>query len=191
MQKIHLALIGSSIVCLVGLLENSTAVVVGSMAMAPLVEMVLHTLKSKKPSIGKWLNLGLWITVPILIGCLGQIIRTEVYDKYILKEHNREKRTNELIKRTGQWKDILITSAIVGLVCGFLLQIYPRNHVMIAGIAIAISLIPPLVASGMFTGFYLVDRKPETSTNIRNALLLFATNVVSLVIGYNFGGLMY
>lgn len=185
-NKIHLALIGSSIVCLVGLMENSTAIVIGSMAIAPIVGMVLNTLKSNKPVFTKWAKLLLWILVPIFIGCIGQIARTKLYDKYVLGEKNSEKRTDELLKRTGQWTDILITSAIVGVVCGFLLRIFPKDHVIIAGIAIALSLIPPLVASGMFAGFYLVDRKPETPTNIRNALFLFATNVTSLVIGYKF-----
>ena len=103
--KKHLALIGSSIICFIGLTEDSTAVVIGSMAIAPLVEMVLDTLKNN-PGIGKWIKLVLWILVPIIIGCLGQIAKMKWYDKYILDEKHSQRRTRELLKRTGQWKNI-------------------------------------------------------------------------------------
>jgi uncharacterized membrane protein len=179
MSREHIALILSSLICAIGLTENSTEIVIGCMAISPLISMLLATIKNKKI-----LNFIGWLIVPIVVGFGVQILKIKFYDPYIL-HHAEQKDSTELLKRTGEFKNIIITSTIIGVTCGILLKLFPKDHVTLAGISIAISLLPPLVASGMFAGHYALTKENKHIKNSLSSFTLFAANVISLAIGYH------
>ena len=152
---------------------------------APVVKIFFSTLKSNTSTFSKWFLFVLLMCVPIVIAFISQFIRYMIYDAYVVdgKKHFT-KRTDELLKRTGGLRTIFITSAIIGILCGILLYTFPNDNVMAVGVTVAISLVPPLCATDMFMGYYALDRKAETSINIRNSLLLFTINIVSLMVGH-------
>lgn len=180
--RTKLALLLASVIASIGLAENSTAIVIGSMAISPLIAMLLQTMKDN--SIKGWSNFIFWLLIPIVVGIVSQTIKVKLFDPYILGRKVEHDDPEELLKRTGKWKDIIIISSVLGFFCGVLLKLFPTDHVTLAGISIAISLTPPLVASGMFMSNYAIFRKKDTVHNITSALLLFLFNILSLALGY-------
>ena len=169
MKKTYFALFAASVISTIGLMQNSTATVIASMAISPIVSILFSTLNSRQPFFKKWSMFGAVVLVPIIIGFISNIVRS-ILAKYKLTRNNYKQRTQELLNKGRDWKSILVANGIIGVLCGILLNLFPNDNVLTAGVSIALTVVPPLCASGIFAGYYVIDRKPETATNIQNAL---------------------
>jgi uncharacterized hydrophobic protein (TIGR00271 family) len=119
----------ASIISASGFILNSSPIIIGSMLISPIFSPIIE----KKP-----VKLIAGIVLCIVIGyIIGRII------KY--------RETDEMLLRT-QYRKNLLFNIIVPLVSGFVLALaLPKNNIIaIAGVGIAISILPPLVNSGIY-----------------------------------------
>lgn len=159
-------LIGSSIVCTLGLILDSTAIVIGGMIIAPvmwpLVKTSLGISYEKRSYIREALLL---LIISILLGIVTSSFIALLSPIKILNQ--------EILARTTPTLFDIFIALVAGCVAALAIA-DRRISESLAGVAIATSLMPPLCVSGI--GLAL----NSTSTFI-GALLLFLANVVSII----------
>gem|GEM_PF-1820972 len=159
-------LLGSSIICTLGLLMNNSAVIIGGMIISPLVWPILSVALGVSFSQNKDIKKSLLILLMAIVAAyLSAAVVTLVSP---IKMINAE--ITARIEPT--FLDIII-ACVAGFVAALGVS-HKRISSSLAGVAIATSLLPPLCVSAI--GIALLDIQIFSG-----ALLLFAANVASIL----------
>ena len=167
-----LALIGlSTAIASLGLLQNSTAVVIGAMLVAPLMA----------PLLGAGLalvqgNLPLMQSSAraILFGFLTALTISFVAGFCV----PISSLTPELLNRGGPTLLDLGVALLSGMAAAYCIA-RPNLSAALAGVAIAAALVPPIATTG-------ISLAMDEHINAKGAALLFGTNVVAVILGASF-----
>ncbi len=160
----------AAIVATVGLISDSGAVVIAAMLLAPLMEPILG------------------ISSTLVQGYLGRVVRliaatllaaliTIVWGYVILVIFNVPRGveiSSEVMSRTSPGLPDLLVALVAGI-AGSYVQMRKEEAGLIPGVAIGVSLVPPLAASGILIYF----GQPELAGE---AALLFFTNLAAIVL---------
>lgn len=162
-----LQLVLSALIASLGLLQNSVAVVIGAMLIAPLLtplQALSFAITEGKPGLfAKSLKLLIFSTLVAVLVSVGVVYSVPL---------NNE--TSEILARVSpNILDLFIAgfSAVLAL----LSLVYKRLLSSVAGVAMAASLIPPLSVIGIQIGFGNLDKALGAS-------LLYATNIVAIIL---------
>jgi uncharacterized hydrophobic protein (TIGR00271 family) len=169
-------LIGSTLICTLGLLTDNTAIVIGGMLVAPLMWPLARLGYGMANSSATHLYRGaIMLVASILIGAITAYFITSISPIKVLND--------EILARTSP----TLMDLFIALTAGFVAAIAITQKKVadsLAGVAIAVSLMPPLCTVGI-------------ALSLRNvgfslgALLLFAVNAACitfatmLVLAYN------
>lgn len=161
-----LLLIFSTVIATLGLIVDSTAVVIGAMIISPLFWPIMGIALSIFTSRRKFAQksiISLVISILFVIGISAIIGSITPFSEP----------TTEILSRT-QPTIIDLFIALASSVIGVLAVYYPRISSTAAGVAISIALLPPLAVSGI--GISL-----QSWEMFYRAFLLFSTNVAAMM----------
>ena len=161
-----LLLIGASVVCTLGLLINSPAVIIGGMIISPIMWPLMKVSLgiSYERSTYIWRSVAL-VVFSIVLALFGSAIITMLSPLRGID--------SEILARTNP----NLIDIIIALVAGFVAalgMIKPRISESLAGVAIATSLMPPLCVAGI--GIALLNGSVSLA-----GLYLFIENAVTIV----------
>lgn len=169
-------LIGSTLVCTLGLLTDNSAIVIGGMLIAPLMWPLARIGYGISHSSRTHLLRGsILLVASILIGAISAYLITSISPIKVIN--------SEILARTSP----TLMDLFIALTAGFVAAIAVTQKKIadsLAGVAIAVSLMPPLCT----VGIALSLRNYQFSLG---ALLLFAVNaacitfVATIVLAYN------
>lgn len=162
----------ASAIASLGLMQNSPAVVIGSMLLAPLMTPMIGAglaLAQANVSLAKQcaksIVLGLLLT--LAVSCLLGVVTP-----------SRETLSPEVISRgSPNVLDLLI--ALLAAVAATIAMARPNIAGAIAGVAIATALVPPLCAVGISLSQWELP-------NALGALVLFGTNLIAIIVASSF-----
>lgn len=159
-------IIGSSIVATLGLLINSSVVVMGAMLMAPLywpiIGVALGVVSGDKKVLTKALKITLISTIVALVFSAGSAYLSPI-----------SRITHEIqVRASPTLLDLVI--ALITSIIGVLAVYDPRVSSSIVGVALSLSLLPPLSAAG-------VGLSMKNKEIFWGAFQLYLANVISIV----------
>jgi len=159
-------LVGSSIITTLGLLLNSTPIVIGGMIISPLmwplVKIALGVSYSQT-----------WYIRHALVLLILSIVVTLTFSVLITFVSPIKSLTPEILSRTSPTLLDLIVALVAGVIASLAIT-RQRISDSLAGVAIATALTPPLCASGI--GLALMDFGVFTGS-----FLLFIANVIAII----------
>lgn len=191
-------IICASLFASIGLLYNSIPVLLGSMLISPIGSPIFRGIvgilsNQYKIFFQSILSLLILVLIAYATGILTGILNCYTnYFKYP---------TEEMINRTeikNVYGDIMV-ALIAGVLVSF--GMYYKDLIVIVGIGLAISILPPIVNSGLYSGIYLYEKyidnndlneinmshdemlkKASTSFNlgIINIICIFITSLITL-----------
>jgi len=162
----------STLIAALGLVANSVAVIIGAMLVAPLMTPILATAAALVLS-----NLRhLMMSIAVLLWGTVVAVATSMLVTWAGLQNltAAAELPSEIIGRTQPSLVDLGVAVAAGLAAGYVLT-HPRASSSLAGVAIAVALVPPLATVGIT---FQVDATEES----QGALLLFATNLVAIVL---------
>ena len=134
-------LISSAVIATLGLISNSTAVVIGAMIVAPLMDPILSLAFSLVVSDGRLMRRS---AVTVLVGVITVIGTAALISSLLDVTHLQ----SEIIGRTSP-NLIDLAIAIAAAVAGSFSMTRENLSNSIAGVAIAVALVPPLCVAGI------------------------------------------
>lgn len=158
----------AALIALLGLVQNSVAVIIGAMLISPLMNPILAG--GLALVLGDW-KLGRRTGMVLVLSVVGAILITWFVALLVpLKQA-----TPEILARTSPNLLDLFIAFLSGLAGTLALRAGPSMLTIIPGVAIAVAVIPPLavVGYGLSTGQW---------ATAAGAFLLFVTNLVSILI---------
>lgn len=175
-------LISSAVIATLGLISNSTAVVIGAMIIAPLMDPILSLSFGFAVSDDKLIRRSF---VTVLLGVITVIVTGALICALLDVTHVQ----SEILGRTTP-NLIDLGIAVAAAVAGSFSMTRERLSSSIAGVAIAVALVPPLCVSGI--GLNLGDEITAvfgrgTVTGLSNQIaegsfLLFLANLIGIVV---------
>jgi uncharacterized hydrophobic protein (TIGR00271 family) len=178
----------STLIAALGLVQGSTAVVIGAMLVAPLMTPLLGAglglVQGNVPMIrssARSITVGFFIA--FIVGCsiglvtfpwLGNQLVNE-WVSHVLNPNAPMGRASELISRTQPGILDLAVAFISGIAASFCLA-RPGLSSALAGVAIAAALVPPIATAGIALAYV-----GWVASGL--AALLFTTNVVAIILG--------
>jgi uncharacterized hydrophobic protein (TIGR00271 family) len=168
-QDFFFMIILSIITATFGLLLNNVAIIIGSMLIAPILYPILSLSLGFVMSDGKLVYRALYTIIKAVM--LAIIASTVVA---ILFSNQYPGITNEIIERSHTSFAYVIIAVVAGLAGSFAL-VKPQLNETLPGIAISVSVIPPLAAIG-------VGVAELNWIIISGASLLFFVNAIGIVI---------
>jgi uncharacterized hydrophobic protein (TIGR00271 family) len=160
----------ASTIATFGLLSDSVAAVIGAMIIAPLMLPIMGL--AFGISVGD--RKAVWSSLLVAAGGIATAILMGYLARLVTPSNFNPDAVGQIISRTTPGILDLLMAIAVGLVGAFAMG---RNDVSdtLPGVAIAVSLVPPLANAGILfsTGH---------PTLARGSLLLFATNLVAIVL---------
>lgn len=161
-----LLLIGSSIVCTLGLLLNSTPIVIGGMIISPMMWPLMQTSIGVAYGRSSYVRQAFLLLVFSIVASLtASVLITFLSPIKLLNP--------EILSRTYPTLLDLIVAIVAGGVAALAIS-QPKISESLAGVAIATSLMPPLCVSGI--GLALM--RPDI---FLGSFLLFLANVISII----------
>jgi len=172
LNSIYLVLmVLSTMLATVGLYLNSSSVIIGAMLLAPLMAPIVSlamgilrgNIKLFKDSIGK-------IVLGVIIALISSAVITSLFPHKPI--------TNEMLARINPTLLDLAVAIISGIAAAYS-KSFKEIIQSLAGVAIAVALVPPLAVAGIGIGrmdFYFFYQ----------AFLLFSTNLVGIIISATF-----
>lgn len=183
-QLILYTLIGS-IICAIGLLSDSQTVVVGTMLISPLglviVKLALSLLTNK---MNFYKDLIIMILLVIVIYIIGFIIGhiNSIYNLYNIPNNEMENRIKT--------QNLVLTHILIAFLSGILLAhtTLKSDYITLTGVGIAISILPPIVSSGIYHNLYynFGDNENIRKGNLNllisgiNLLFIFITCLITM-----------
>ena len=134
-------LISSSVIATLGLISNSTAVVIGAMIVAPLMDPILSLAFGISVADGRLIKRS---AVTVFLGVAGVVFTSALISLFLGVSHVQ----SEITARTSP-NLIDLGIAIAAAVAGSFAMTRERLSNSIAGVAIAVALVPPLCVSGI------------------------------------------
>lgn len=167
-QDYFLMVVLSVLTATFGLLANSSAIIVGSMLIAPLLNPILSLslgiIMSDVPVISR----SFWtITKSLLLGMTASFIAALLFAGQI------EEITPEIASRAQPSLIYLMVAIIAGFAGSFAL-VKPQLNETLPGIAISVSIIPPIAVIGIGIAKFNWDL-------ISGSFLLFAVNAIGII----------
>lgn len=178
-----------------GLLQNSAAVIIGAMLVAPLMTPILGAglslAQGNRPLFTnslKTISIGFVAALATSL-CLGLIVRFLVPS--ILQQQDGVIRlTDEMWARTHPTSIDFLVGLVGGSAAAFART---RTHLAdaLAGAAIAAALVPPIATAGLHLSLYPLEIAAPDRTGVANNLifgpaLLFVANMLTIMIGSSF-----
>ena len=165
-QSYALLLIGSTIICTLGLLLGNAAIVIGGMIIAPLMWPLLRVALGISYNRRRQTQQGAYVLIlSIVVGLLAAYFITLLSPLKIVNA--------EILSRTQPTLLDLIIALVAGAI-GASAILKPRISQNLAGVAVATSLMPPLCVSGI--GLALAN-----VSVFAGGLLLFFANIISIL----------
>lgn len=160
-------LLSSTVVCTLGLITNSIAVVIGGMIIAPLMWPILNVsyklvTRKSKISINPFVILVI-STMVIFFGAALVALLTPYKEI-----------TSEMLLRTSP-TSLEIFIALAAAVIAALAVALPKISDSVAGVAVATSLVPPLCVSGIGLAYFNFEV-------LYGGFLLFLTNTLTIML---------
>lgn len=157
----------SALIATLGLLQNSVAVVIGAMLIAPLfipLQALAFSITEGKKGL-------FWRSVWLIV--MSTLISVFVAYLVVLVVPLQVETSEILARVSPNIYDLFIAgfSAVIAL----LALVYKRLSQSVAGVAMAASLMPPLAVIGIQIGFENIDKA-------FGAVLLYSTNIVAIVL---------
>ncbi|RLA24988.1 MAG: TIGR00341 family protein [Gammaproteobacteria bacterium] len=161
----------STMLATIGLFQSSTAVVIGAMLLAPLMTPIVSlAMGLLRGNIELLKNSALKIAVGIVLALLASSLITQLFPFKMI--------TDEMLAR--QSPSLLdLAVAIVAGIAGAYSKSYKEIIQSLAGVAIAVALVPPLAVAGI--GIGRVDMN-----FFLQAFLLFSTNLIGITLAATF-----
>jgi|GEM_PF-1546560 len=157
----------ASFIAALGLLQNSTAVVIGAMLVAPLLRPMQGVAYSIATAQSKNILHNLKVLLLSTLLAIGTGFLVSVISPVDIE-------TAEVLARVSpNFLDLLI--AVASAAIAFLALSFRSLSVSIAGVAMAASLVPPLVASGITLALGVIN-------HAWGAFFLYITNLVAILI---------
>ena len=161
----------STMIATLGLLQNSVAVVIGAMLVAPLMTPLLGAGLSVVQgnallSRTTWRTILRGFLVAFSIGCGAGLVKLLLSGVLV---------TEEMAARGSPGVDDLLVAFVSGLAAAYAVG-RPNLLSALPGVAIAAALVPPIATSGLCLAM-------GQWANSWGALLLFLTNIVAIVLG--------
>jgi uncharacterized hydrophobic protein (TIGR00341 family) len=170
-NDVYLMVLLATTISLVGLITDSVAVIIGSMLISPLIgpisSIALNTALGRRKETAK--------SVRFLLIMIGSSILLSSAIAFGLSLVMEIKNTDEIQSRTSARALWILVALILGVSGGLSLLTSIRE--IIAGVAIAVALIPPATVVGIGIG--------TGSTDVAfNSFLVLASNIVGLITGF-------
>ncbi|OSC39563.1 DUF389 domain-containing protein [Mycobacterium decipiens] len=159
----------SSLVASVGLLQNSAAVVIGAMMIAPLMAPIMGIAACLIMGWGQRLVRGLMLVSVSASGAVavGWVAAT------LLPATGTGLPAEVVARSSPDIRDLLVAMGAGGV--GALATVHKKISVALPGVAVAVAIVPPLGAAGVLLG----RGQPQLA---RGAVMLFSTNLVGIVL---------
>ncbi|MFZ0832571.1 MAG: DUF389 domain-containing protein [Mycobacterium sp.] len=159
----------SSLVAAIGLLQNSAAVVIGAMMIAPLMAPIMGIAACLIMGWGRRLLLGLVLVSMSVAGAVavGWVFAT------LLAATGTELPAQVVERSSPDIRDLLV--ALGAGAAGAYATVHKKISGALPGVAVAVAVVPPLAAAGVLLGY----GQPQLA---RGAVLLFLTNLVGIVL---------
>lgn len=154
----------SAVIAALGMRSDQTAVVIGAMVIAPLLGPTMGV--ALAATVGNWI-LGRKALMTLAAGTAAVLLVTTALGHFIAVDASVAELRNRTIVQPA---DIVL--ALASGAAG-VLAFSRGSSLSLVGVMIAVALVPPLSASGLFLGSH------QTQLGI-DALLLFATNLVCI-----------
>jgi uncharacterized membrane protein len=165
-----------------GFLYNSGDVVLGSMLVSPLSSPLLRSISGiitneYKYTINGILSMIVLSTIIVLIG-IGMGYGNEYFDFF-------DSPTEEMRRRITVQH--MVVAFIIALISGITVGIstYYKDYVVIAGISLVVSILPPLINAGLYYGDFLYHPEKDKNTLYRDfltSLFLAFVNMLGIMI---------
>ncbi len=162
-------LVLAAVIATAGVVADSTATVIGAMIVAPLMTPILGTALALVLADRRHLlhNVGLVLAGALVVVAIGYLIGT-------LHATDVVAATNSQVAGRVSPKLIDLTAALATGVVGAFALVRSDVSDTLPGVAIAISLVPPLAVVGL-------TLESQAPSEALGALLLFATNVAAII----------
>jgi uncharacterized hydrophobic protein (TIGR00271 family) len=159
----------SSLIAAIGLLQNSVAVVIGAMMIAPLMTPIMGIAACLIMGWGQRLLRGLALVSASAAGAVavGWVFAT------LLPATGIGLPAEVVARSSPDIRDLLV--ALGAGAAGAFATVHKKISVALPGVAVAVAVVPPLAAVGVLLG----RGQPELA---RGAALLFLTNLVGIVL---------
>jgi uncharacterized hydrophobic protein (TIGR00271 family) len=158
----------AALIALFGLLQNSAAVIIGAMLIAPLMNPLLAAALALLLGDG---NLGKRSATVLAVSIAGVIGLTWIVESLVPLKHL----TPEILARTSPNLLDLFIAVLSGLAGTLALRGGPTSLTILPGVAIAVAVLPPLAV----VGYGLSTRQVSIAGG---AFLLFITNLMAMMI---------
>lgn len=159
----------SVLVAAVGLLQDSTAVVIGAMLIAPLMAPIMGIAASVVMGWGQRLLIGTAIVVGSVLAAVGLAWLVAL----LLPAAGTALPEEVLARSSPDLRDLLV--ALAAGAAGAYATVRRQALGAMPGVAVAVALVPPLACVGVL----LADGQPDLA---RGAVLLFVTNLFGIVL---------
>lgn len=175
-------LISSAVIATLGLISNSTAVVIGAMIVAPLMDPILSLSFGLAVSDDKLIRRSF---VTVLLGVITVVVTAALISSVLDITHVQ----SEILGRTTP-NLIDLGIAVAAAVAGSFSMTRERLSSSIAGVAIAVALVPPLCVSGIglnlgheITAVFGRGSVTGLSNQVaEGSFLLFLANLIGIVV---------
>ncbi len=161
----------STALAALGLIANSVAVIIGAMLVAPLMTPMLGVAASivLADAVNLLRSVAMLVVGAVLAIVTGYIVAITAPGGQAANQFSQE-----VMSRVDPSLLDLFVAVAAGLAGGYVLM-HPRASAALAGVAIAVALVPPLATVGITLAL-------ESADKARGALLLFLTNLVAIVL---------
>lgn len=159
----------SSLVAAIGLLQNSAAVVIGAMMIAPLMAPIMGIAACLIMGWGPPLLRGLALVSVSVAG----VVAVGWMFAILLPPAGAGLPTQVVARSSPDIRDLLV--ALGAGAAGAIATVHKQISAALPGVAVAVAVVPPLAAVGVLLG----RGQPELA---RGAALLFVTNLIGIVL---------
>lgn len=161
----------STMLATVGLYQNSAAVVIGAMLLAPLMTPIISlSMGLLRQDKGLTTQSIVKIIIGVVAALLSAILITQLFTHKLITDEMQARLNPTLL-------DLAV--AIIAGVAGAYTKAYKEILQSLAGVAIAVALVPPLAVAGIGAG--RLDWE-----FFSQAFLLFSTNLVGIILAATF-----
>lgn len=169
----YVLIVLSTLIASYGLVSNSTATVIGAMIVAPLMGPILGLALGTVLSDARmfYRSLAAEFSGVLMVIATGFLVAQVVGPQHI------DFSSSEIANRTSPTLYDFAIGLAAGLAGGYC-TVHPGLQSSVAGVAIAVALVPPLSVTGLCTAGWLSNE--TTFSNAFGSFMLFFTNLVTI-----------
>lgn len=171
LARFSILIVLSTTIAALGLVADSSAVVIGAMLVAPLMTPILAVAGAVvHGQVGRF-----GVSAGVLVyGTAAAVATGWIAGALVPGTLTPDELTGELLARTAPSLLDLGVAVAAGLAGGYVLT-HPRAGSSLPGVAIAVALVPPLATVG-------ITWQIGAATEARGALLLYSTNMLAIIL---------